>query len=85
VGILPTRRGQTALIIAGVAVFAPAAVAAFMFTALGVCLLGSSTAVVDMLQVHADVVFVWPQATSVGGRFHLGGRLGRVPHSVVGL
>jgi hypothetical protein len=84
VGILPGRRGQTALIIAGVAVFAPAAVAAFMFTALGVCLLGSSTAVVDM-QVHADVVFVWPRATSVGGRFHLGGRLGCVLHSVVGL
>jgi hypothetical protein len=61
VGILPGRRGQTALIIAGVAVFAPAAVAAFMFTALGVCLLGSSTAVVD-----EQIVFVWPPSLAAG-------------------
>ena len=63
VGILPCRRGrgQIALLIAGVAVFAPAAVAAFMFTALGVCLLGSSTAVVDM-----QIMFVWPPASAAG-------------------
>ena len=63
VSILPGRRGrgQIELLIAGVAVFAPAAVAAFMFTALGVCLLGSSTAVVDM-----QIVFVWPPASAAG-------------------
>jgi hypothetical protein len=54
VGILPARRGQIQLLIAGVAVFAPAAVAAFLFTALVVCLLGSSTAVVDK-----QIVIVW--------------------------
>jgi hypothetical protein len=32
-----------------------------MFTALGVCLLGSSTAVVDM-----QIVFVWPPASAAG-------------------
>jgi hypothetical protein len=33
-----------------------------MFTALGVCLLGSSTAVVDM-----QIVFVWPPGASAAG------------------
>jgi len=61
VGILPGRRGQTALLIAGVAVFAPAAIAAFLFTALVVCLLGSSTAVVD-----EQIVFVWPPSSAAG-------------------
>jgi len=61
VGILPARRGKIQLLIAGVAVFAPAAVAAFMFTALGVCLLGSSTAVVD-----EQIVFVWPPSSAAG-------------------
>ena len=64
VGILPGRRGQTALIIAGVAVFAPSAVAALMFTALGVCFLGSSTAVVD-----EQIVFVWPPSSAAGFTF----------------
>ena len=41
--ILPAKRGRVYLLLAGLAVFAPAAVAALMFTALGVCLLGSST------------------------------------------
>jgi len=44
VGILPARCSQIQLLIAGVAVFAPAAVAAFLFTALVVYLLSSSTA-----------------------------------------
>ena len=59
--ILPAKRGRVYLLLAGLAVFAPAAVAAFMFTALGVCLLGSSTAVVDM-----QIVFVWPPASAAG-------------------
>ena len=59
--ILPAKRGRVSLLLAGLAVFAPAAVAAFMFTALGVCLLGSSTAVVDM-----QIVFVWPPASAAG-------------------
>jgi len=41
-----------------VAVFAPAAVAAFLFTALVVYLLSSSTAVVDK-----QIVIVWPPAS----------------------
>jgi hypothetical protein len=61
VGILPARRGKIELLIAGVAVFAPAAVAALMFTALGVLLLGSSTAVVD-----EQIVFVWPPSSAAG-------------------
>ena len=59
--ILPAKRGRVYLLLAGLAVFAPAAVAALMFTALGVCLLGSSTAVVDM-----QIVFVWPPASAAG-------------------
>ena len=61
VGVLPARRGKIELLIAGVAVFAPAAVAALMFTALGVLLLGSSTAVVD-----EQIVFVWPPSSAAG-------------------
>ena len=61
VGILPARRGKIELLIAGVAVFAPAAVAALMFTALGVLLLGSSTDVVD-----EQIVFVWPPSSAAG-------------------
>jgi hypothetical protein len=56
VGILPARRGQLALLIAGVAVFAPAAV-----TATCVLLLGSSTAVVD-----EQIKIVWSPSSAAG-------------------
>jgi len=61
VGILPARRSQIQLLIAGVAVFAPVAGAAFLFTALVVYLLSSSTAVVDK-----QIVIVWPPASAAG-------------------
>ena len=59
--ILPAKRGRVYLLLAGLAVFTPAAVAALLFTLVVVLLLASATAVADK-----QIVGVWPPSHAAG-------------------